>query len=128
MTSKDFYLRFYPLHFCPILMFEKEPEFPFFMLRAKQGNHRYHFYNVFGMTRPWLGIEPGTSRTRNQQSTTRLSRRPSKRSDIEGKIWNKNTTAKQTTQQLTSHKYIQSGKFKWTILKGCRHFWSDIHN
>ena len=52
MTSKDFYLRFYPLHFCPILMLEKEPEFPFFMLRAKQGNHRYHFYNVFGMTRP----------------------------------------------------------------------------
>ena len=24
---------------------------------------------------PWLGIEPGTSRTRNQHSTTRLSRR-----------------------------------------------------
>ena len=31
------------------------------------------FYNVFGMTRPL--IEPGTSRTRCQHSTTRLSRR-----------------------------------------------------
>ena len=26
------------------------------MLSAKQGSHRYHFYNVFGMTRP--GIDP----------------------------------------------------------------------
>ena len=29
---------------------------------AKQGNHWYHFVNVFGMTRPLAGIEPWTSR------------------------------------------------------------------
>ena len=33
-----------------ILILEKEPVFPFSMLRAKQGNYWYHFYNVFGMT------------------------------------------------------------------------------
>ena len=35
---------------------------------------RYHFYNVFGMTRSLTGDEPGTSRTRSKHSTTRLSR------------------------------------------------------
>ena len=85
--------------FCPILILEKEPVFPFSMLSAKQGHYWYHFYNVFGMTwsltgglNPWppaleastlplgyrggghwLGIEHGTSRTRSQHSTTRLS-------------------------------------------------------
>ena len=29
------------------------------MLSAKQGSHWYHFYNVFGMTRP--GIDPTPS-------------------------------------------------------------------
>ena len=33
----------------PILILEKEPVFPFLMLRAKQGKYWYHFYNVFGM-------------------------------------------------------------------------------
>ena len=55
MTLTDFYLRFYPLHFCPILMFEKGPVFPFSMWSAKQGNYWYHFYNVFGMTRSLTG-------------------------------------------------------------------------
>ena len=41
--------------FCPILILQKEPVFPFFMLSAKQGNYRYHFYNVFGMTRSLTG-------------------------------------------------------------------------
>ena len=58
-----------------ILILEKEPVFPFSMLSAKQGNYWYHFYNVFGIRGPWLGIEPRTSRTRCQHSTTRLSRR-----------------------------------------------------
>ena len=49
-TSKDFYPRFYPLPYCPILVLEKEPLFPFSMLSAKYGNYWYHFYNVFGMT------------------------------------------------------------------------------
>ena len=55
MTSKDFYLRFYPLHFCPILMLEKEPEFPFFMLRAKQGNHG----TIFITSLVWHGLDWG---------------------------------------------------------------------
>ena len=41
------------------------------MLSAKQGSHWYHFYNVFGMTRP--GIDPTpilTYRTQSGRSTT----------------------------------------------------------
>ena len=54
----------------------KSQYFPFRMFSAKQGHYWYHFYNVFGMTGgPWLWIEPGTSRTRCQHSTTRLSMR-----------------------------------------------------
>ena len=79
----------------------KSQYFSFWMFSAKQGHYWYHFYNVFAMTRsltgdwtlgppaleastlplgywgggPWLGIEPGTSRTRSQHYTTRLSRR-----------------------------------------------------
>ena len=34
-----------------ILILEKEPVFPFSMLNAKQVNYRYHFYNVFDITR-----------------------------------------------------------------------------
>ena len=92
-TSKDFYTRYYPLHYFLILILEKEPVFPFSMLSAKL---LVPFYNVFGMTRsltgdwtrelphskpalyhigyrgggPRLGIEPGSSRTRSQHSTT----------------------------------------------------------
>ena len=29
------------------------------MLSAKQGNYWYHFYNIFGMTRPLSGLNPG---------------------------------------------------------------------
>ena len=73
----------------------KSQYFPFWMFSAKQGNYWYHFYNVldWGLDPgppaleastlplgywgggPWLGIEPGTSRTRSQHYTTRLSRR-----------------------------------------------------
>ena len=41
-TSKDFYTRSYPLDYFLILLFEKEPVFPFWMLSAKQGNYWYH--------------------------------------------------------------------------------------
>ena len=44
-----------PLHYFLILILEKEPEFPFPMLSAKQGNYWYHFYNLFGMTRSLTG-------------------------------------------------------------------------
>ena len=54
-TSKDFYTRSYPLHFCPILILQKEPVFPFLMLSAKEANYWYPFYNVFGMTRLLTG-------------------------------------------------------------------------
>ena len=57
----------------PILVLEKEPVFSFLMFSPKQRNYWYHFYNVFGMTRSL--IEPGTSRTWSQHSTTRLSRK-----------------------------------------------------
>jgi len=43
------------------------------MLIATQGNHWYHFYNVFCMTRPLSEIEPWTSRTRSEHSIIRLS-------------------------------------------------------
>ena len=61
--------------FCPIFILQKEPVFPFIMFSAKQGNYWYHFITSLVWRGPWLGIEPGTSRTRCQHSTTRLSRR-----------------------------------------------------
>ena len=54
-TSKDFYTWSYQLHYFLILILEKEPVFPFSMFSAKQGNYRYNFYNVFGMTRSLSG-------------------------------------------------------------------------
>ena len=74
-TANDFYTRSYPLHYFLILILEKEPVFPFSMLSAKQAHYWYHFYNVFGMTRSLTEDWAGTSRTRHQHSTTRLSRR-----------------------------------------------------
>ena len=38
-----------------ILILEKELVFPFSMLRAKQGNYLYHFYNIFDMMRSLTG-------------------------------------------------------------------------
>ena len=76
-TSKDFYIRSYPLHYFLILILEKEPVFPFSMLSAKQGNYWYHFYNVFGMTRSLTEDWTRTSRTRSQHYITRLLRRRS---------------------------------------------------
>ena len=58
----------------PILILE--PVFPFLMFSAKQGNYLVLFFITSLVWRGrWLGIEPGTSLTRSQQSTTRLSRR-----------------------------------------------------
>ena len=47
------------------LLFEnvERASVPLLMLTAKQGNHWYHSFNVFGMTQPLSGIEPWTSRT-----------------------------------------------------------------
>ena len=74
-TSNDFLSLIFINHiYFPIIILEKEPLFPFLMFSAKQGNCWYHFYNSSVGRGPWLGIEPGTSRTRSQHSTTRLSR------------------------------------------------------
>ena len=90
------------VHYFLILILEKEPVFPFRMFSAKQGHYWYHFISslvwrghYWGLNPgppaldastvplgyrgggPWLGIEPGTSRTRSHHFTTRLSRRHS---------------------------------------------------
>ena len=91
LTSKDFYTRFFPLHYFLILILEKEPVFPLSMLSAKQGNYWYHFITSLVWLGPWLGIEFGTSRTRSQHYTTRLSRRRSTRKWIKT-IWWRFTT------------------------------------
>ena len=61
--------------FFVIFILQKEPEFPFSMFSAKQGNYWYHCITSLVWRGPWMGIEPGTSRTRSQHSSTRLSRR-----------------------------------------------------
>ena len=45
------------IHFIyfPILILEKEPDFPFWMFSAKQWHYWYHFYNIFGMTQSLTG-------------------------------------------------------------------------
>jgi len=52
---KIFYPRYYPLHFFPILILQKESVFPFLVSSAKQGNYWYHFNNVFGVMRSLTG-------------------------------------------------------------------------
>ena len=53
--------------------------FPFLFLEIEsvfhKGTTRYHFITSLVWRGPWLGIEPGTSGTRCQHSTTRISRR-----------------------------------------------------
>ena len=74
-TLKDFYTRSYPLHYFLILILEKEPVFPFQCWVLNKGTTGTMFITPLVWRGPWLGIEPGTSRTRSQHSTTRLSRR-----------------------------------------------------
>ena len=56
------------IHF-PILILEKEPVFSLLNVEC------YIFIRSLVCRGPWLGIEPGTSRTWSQRYTTRLSRR-----------------------------------------------------
>ena len=72
--SKDFYPRFHPFPFLTILILEKEPVFPFFNVEC-QITIGTIFITSLVWRSPWLEIEPGTSCTRCQHSTTRLSRR-----------------------------------------------------
>ena len=69
-----FYPRFYPLLFYPIVILEKKPVFPFFNAECQTTTGTI-FVTSLVWCSPWLGIEPGTSSTRCQHSTTRLSRR-----------------------------------------------------
>ena len=69
---KIFYPRFYPLHlFSSLNSWERASIFPF----ECSGTTGSIFITSLVWRGPWLGIEPGTSRSRSQHSTTRLSRR-----------------------------------------------------
>ena len=72
-TSKDFYPRSYPLHY--FLISYKSQYFPFQCWVLNKQTTGTIFITSLVWRGPWLGIEPGTSRTRSQHSTTRLSRR-----------------------------------------------------
>ena len=76
LTSMDFYQRFHPLIyiFCLILILE-EPVFHFKCWVPNKGTTGTIFVISLVWRGPWQGIEPWTSRTRSQHSTTRLSRR-----------------------------------------------------
>ena len=75
-TSKDFYTRSYPLHYFLISYFlRKSQYFAFQCWVLNKGTTGTIFITSSVWRSPWLGIEPGTSRTRSQHSTTRLSRR-----------------------------------------------------
>mgnify|MGYP007133224162 CR=1 FL=1 len=70
-----FYPRFYPLPYFRILILLKEPVFPYSMIIPNKGTTGTIFMTSLVWRGPLLGTEPGTSRTRSQHSTTRLSRR-----------------------------------------------------
>ena len=74
-TSKDFYTRSYPLHYFLILFLRKSQYFPFQGWVLNKGTTGTIFITSLVWRGPWLGIEPETSGTRSQHSTTRLSRR-----------------------------------------------------
>ena len=75
-TSKDFYTRSYPLHlFSYLNSWERASIFPFECSVLNKGTTGTIFITSLVWRGPWLGIEPGISRTRSQHYTTRLSRR-----------------------------------------------------
>ena len=71
-----FYLRFYPLHLFSFLNSrERASIFLFECSVLNKGTTGTIFITSLVWRGPWLGIEPGTFRTRSQHYTTRLSRR-----------------------------------------------------
>ena len=68
-TLKDGFIFYF------IFSWERASIVSLLMLGAKQVNYWHHFSTSLVWCGPWLRIEPGTSRTRSQHSTTRLSRR-----------------------------------------------------
>ena len=68
--------RFYPLHvFTYLNSWEIASIFPFECSVLNKGTTGTIFITSLVWRGPWLGIEPGTFRTRSQHYTTRLSRR-----------------------------------------------------
>ena len=71
-----FYTRFYPLHlFSYLNSWERASIFPFECSVLNKGTTGTIFIMSLVWRGPWLGIEPGTSRTRSQHYTTKLSKR-----------------------------------------------------
>ena len=71
-----FYPRFYPLHlFSYLNSWERASIVHFECSELNKGNTGTIFITSLVWRGPWLGIEPGASRTRSQHSTTMLSRR-----------------------------------------------------
>ena len=67
---------FYPLHlFSYLNSWEGASIFPFECSVLNKGTTGTIFITSLVWRGPWLGIEPGTSQTRSQHSTTRLWRR-----------------------------------------------------
>ena len=64
------------------LFIKKSQYFPFQCWVPKKGTSGTNFKTSLVWSGPWLGIEPGTSRTRSQHSTTRLSMRLNLPSDL----------------------------------------------
>ena len=75
-SLKDFYPRFSTFQYFLILILEKVSQyFPFECWVLNKGTTGTIFITSVVCRGPWLGIEPGTSCTRSQHFTTRLSRR-----------------------------------------------------
>ena len=72
--QRIFYPRLYSLHLSSYLN-SWERSFPFECSVLNKGTTGTIFRTSLVWRGPWLGIEPGTSRTRSQYYTTRLSRR-----------------------------------------------------
>ena len=73
LTSKDFLSQILSITFIFLSLFlRKSQYFPIFRSVLNKGTTSTIFITSY---RPWLGIEPGTSCTRSQHYTTRLSRR-----------------------------------------------------
>ena len=71
-----FYPRFYPFHlFSYLNSWETASIFPFECSVLNKDTIGTIFITSLVWRGPWLGIEPGTSGTRSQHYTTRLSRR-----------------------------------------------------
>ena len=76
LLRRIFYPRFYPLHlFSYLNSWERASIFPFECSVLNKATTDAIFITSLVWRGPWLGIEPGTSRTRSQHYTTRPSRR-----------------------------------------------------